>query len=118
VRTHDVTIAKFSVPQTGATGQTRALSVSVANSRYPEIVQVQLLASVPGGGFQQVGVLQQQVAARGANHPTSFAFSYTFTGDDAAVGRVTFQAVATIVGARDAQPSDNTAIALPTKVSR
>jgi hypothetical protein len=31
---------------------------------------------------------------------------------------VTFKAVATIVGARDALPADNEAIAAPTRVSR
>jgi hypothetical protein len=117
VQTHDVTINKFTVPQSASSGQTRQLSVGVTNSRYSETVQVQLLASVPGGGFQQVGVLQQAVAARGTNHPTTFAFSYTFTSADASVGKVTFQAIATIVGARDAQLSDNSAIALPTKVN-
>ena len=40
-----------------------------------------------------------------------------FTGDDAAVGKVTFEATATIVNARDAQSADNTAIALPTRVT-
>ena len=75
------------------------------------------MASVPGGGFQQVGVLQQQVAARGNTRPTTFAFSYTFTKTDASVGKVTFEAVATIIDARDTQQSDNTAIAPATKVN-
>lgn len=116
VRTHDVMISKFTVPQSASAGQTRQISVSVTNSRYPETVSVQLMASVPGGGFQQVGVLQQQVAARGNTRPTTFAFSYTFTKTDASVGKVTFEAVATIIDARDTQQSDNTAIALATKV--
>jgi PKD repeat protein len=117
VRTHDVTISKLTVPQSASSGQTRQITVGVTDSRYPEMVSVQLLASVPGGGFQQVGVLQQQVSARGNTRPTTFSFSYTFTKADASVGKVTFQAIATIVGARDAQPSDNTVTALPTKVN-
>jgi hypothetical protein len=32
-------------------------------------------------------------------------------------GKVSFEAVATIVNARDAQPADNTALALPTTVT-
>jgi len=52
------------------------------------------------------------------NGTTEFAFSYTFTADDARVGKVTFKAVANILGARDALPADNEAIAAPTKVSR
>ena len=47
-----------------------------------------------------------------------FGFSYTFTADDAQIGKVTFRAVAVISGARDALPADNEAIAPPTKVSR
>lgn len=49
---------------------------------------------------------------------TDFKFSYTFTSNDAAFGKFSFQAVATIVGARDALPADNTATALPTKVGK
>src|SRR5205823_6126086 len=36
VRTHDVVISKFTVPQTGRAGQTRTISVGVTNARYPE----------------------------------------------------------------------------------
>lgn len=118
VRTHDVTIAKVLVPQSASVNQTRAISVGLTNNRYPETVQVQLLKSVAGGGFQQVGVLMQSVPVRGANRTTNFSFNYTFTSDDAALGKVTFEAIATIVGARDAIPTDNTVISLPTKVTR
>jgi hypothetical protein len=45
-------------------------------------------------------------------------FSYTFTSNDTAFGKVTFQAVASIVDARDALPADNTATALPTEVGK
>jgi PKD domain len=120
VKTHDVAIVKFTAPNAASAGQTRQISVAVNNSRYPETVQVQLMKSVPGvyGGFVTVGTLTQSVPAAGKNQSTPFAFSYTFTSDDAAVGKVTFQAVATLLGARDAQSADNTAISLPTKVGR
>src|SRR5207248_9238195 len=110
--------SKFTVPQSASVGQTRTITVSLANHRYGETVQVQLLKSVSGGGWASVGTLTQSVPVRGGNRTIDFAFSYTFTSDDAAVGKVTFEAVATIVGARDAQPADNTAIALPTKVGK
>jgi hypothetical protein len=48
------------------------------------------------------------------NATISFAFSYTFTPGDAALGKVTFEAIATIAGPRDALPADNTAIASTT----
>ena len=118
VRTHDIAIVKFSVPTSARAGQTRQLTVGIRNSLYPENVQVQLYKSVPGGsGFQLVGTLTQLIPVRPANKTVPVAFSYTFSSDDAAVGKVTFQAVATIIGGRDALPADNTAIAPPTKVS-
>ena len=42
---------------------------------------------------------------------------YTFTAADAQAGKVTFQAEAILYGGPDIAPTDNTAIALPTKVS-
>jgi hypothetical protein len=54
---------------------------------------------------------------RGGNHTAPFSFNYTFTSDDAAIGKVTFKAIANLVSARDALPADNEAIASPTKVS-
>lgn len=65
-----------------------------------------------------VGTLNQQVPVRPSNRTISFKFSYTFTKDDATMGKVTFRAVATIMDARDALPADNEAIASPTKVNR
>jgi len=118
VKTHDVTIAKVAVPQTANTGQTRSITVGLTNSRYPETVQVQLLKSVAGGGWQQSGLLTQYVPVRGGNRTTNFGFNYTFAPADATLGKVNFQAIATIQGARDAVPSDNTFISLPTAVNR
>jgi PKD repeat protein len=117
VRTHDVAITKFTVPKSASAGQTRAVTVGINSRRSPESVEVQLFKSVPGG-FQFVGSLTQSVPVRPSNRTTNFDFSYTFTADDARVGKVTFKAVANIVGARDALPADNEAIASPTKVSR
>ena len=118
VRTHDVSITKVLVPQAASVGQTRAITVGLTDSRYPETVQVQLLKSVAGGGWQQVGVLTQYVPVRGANRTTNFGFNYTFVRDDATLAKVNFQAIATIQGAHDALPNDNTFISLPTKVTR
>jgi hypothetical protein len=54
---------------------------------------------------------------RSGGRTTDFKFSYTFTSTDASLGKVTFKAVASLIGARDALPADNEAVALPTKVS-
>jgi len=117
VRTHDVAITRFAVPIAASAGQTRSIGVAISSKRYAEAVTVQLLKSVPGG-FEPVGSLTQSVPVRQANRTTDFAFSYTFTGADAQIGKVTFKAVAAINGARDALPADNEAIAPPTKVVR
>lgn len=119
VRTRDVAITKFAVPVAAMSGQTRSISVGVVSNRNAEIVTVTLFKSVPGfGGFQPIGVLQQSVPVRSANRTTNFAFSYTFTEDDAVIGKVTFRAIATIQAGRDALPADNEAIGSPTKVTR
>jgi hypothetical protein len=116
VRTHDVAITKFAVPQAASAGQTRKISVRIRDTRYPETVEIQLFKSVPGG-FLFVGSQTQSVPVLPSNRTTTVDFNYTFTSDDAAIGKVTFKAIANLVGARDALPADNEAIASPTKVS-
>lgn len=113
VRTHDVGITKLVVPQSAQEGKTRTITVEVKSSRYDENVSVQLLRSVPGG-FEPVGSSMQLVKVRRPG--TSFLFSYTFRPEDKALGKVTFKAVATISGPRDALPADNEVVALPTRV--
>lgn len=115
VRTHDVQISKLTVPRSASVGQTHWISVSVSDTHYPETVQVQLLRSTPSG-WARVGTLTQSIPAGKAGRRTEFAFSYTFTADDANGGNVSFRAVAAIQGARDAHPSDNDVTALPTRV--
>jgi len=119
VRTHDVAITKFAVPNAASSAQTRGITVGISSKRSNEVVTVALYKSIPGvGGYQLIGALQQSVPPRSSNRTTNFNFSYTFTADDAGIGKVTFRAVATILGARDALPADNEAIADPTKVGR
>jgi PKD domain len=115
VRTHDITIDRFMVPESAMAGQTRAISAHIKNTRYDDMVQVELYKSIPGG-FTQIGSLTQFVAAR-PNRTTEFPFNYTFTADDAALGKVTFKVVAVLTNARDALPSDNEVISTPTRVS-
>jgi PKD repeat protein len=117
VRTHDVAIQKVSVPDSIKIGKTKPVAVGIGNSRYAETVQVQLMKSVAGGGWQQVGVLTQYVPVQRGSHVVEFGFNYTASPDDALVGKITFQVVATIQGAPDAIPADNTFISLPVKVT-
>ena len=117
VKTHDVAITGMTVPAKGRAGRTKPIAVEVNNSRYAETVQVSILRSVPGGSFEEVGQVTQGVPARKARRTTSFDISYTFSDQDAAFGKVTFKAVATLLTARDASPSDNTVIAPATRVT-
>ncbi len=120
VRTHDVAITKFTVPQSASAGQTRQLVVNIRNTRYPERVQVELYKN----DMVWIGTLIQYVPARSANRTTAFTFNYTFTAEDARNGKVTFRTMAFILDVCDinteecdAWPVDNYITALPTRVS-
>ncbi|HEU0295881.1 MAG TPA: choice-of-anchor Q domain-containing protein [Anaerolineales bacterium] len=118
VRTHDVAITKITAPQSASSGQTRAITISVRNKNYPETITIDLYKSTPSG-YVWVGSLTLQVPVSSGNKTTTFSINYTFTAQDAQVGKVTFRAVATIVGARDTFPSDNEAISSPpTRVAK
>ena len=117
VATHDVAITKFTVPTSASSGRTRQITVGISDSRYPETMQVQLFKS-NSSGFALVGTLTQSVPVRPTNRTTAFTFNYTFTKADAALGKVTFRAEASIQGYRDALPADNVAISLPTKATK
>jgi PKD domain-containing protein len=119
VQTHDVGITNFKTPQAVAKGQTRQVVVGIKNTRYPERVRVELLKSTTGGfgSYQQIGYSEQVVPVR-TNRTTDFSFSYTFTSEDALIGKVTFKAVANMSLARDAFPADNEAVSSPVKVNK
>jgi hypothetical protein len=111
VSTHDVTITAFKVPASARPGNTGSITVAVSNKRYPETVQVQLRKGNVQGGFDPIATMTLPVPVMTGKHITTFTFRYTFTQGDASVGKVTFEAVATIQGARDALPADNVRIA-------
>lgn len=115
IRTHDIAITKFTVPTSASVGQTRQIVVGVNSKLLVERVRVDIYRSVVGG-YQLFGTLTQEVPVRSSNRTTDFSFSYTFTADDARIGKVTFKAVATIENARDVLPADNEAISSPVKI--
>lgn len=117
VRTHDVAVAKMTAPQSANAGQSRSITVGLSNKRYAETVRIDLYRST-AGGFVQFASSTQSVPVRSGGKTSDFAFNYVFTADDAALGKVSFKAVATIVSARDALLMDNEAISLPTKVNK
>lgn len=115
VKTHDVAITKFTRPSSARAGRTYKLMVGVSNTHYPERVQVVLFKSSPQA-YEQVGVLTVSVPVRTKNKTTNFYFSYTFTNEDAAVGKVTFKATAALLTGQDALFADNEFISFPVKV--
>jgi hypothetical protein len=107
VKTEDVGLTAFDVPTLARAGQTKPISVTVANTRYDEKVQVELLKQT-GSSFTRIGVLTQTVPAR-ADRTVTFPFAYTYSSADATAERVTFKAVATLVPnfPGDANPTNN-----------
>ncbi len=115
VRTHDVAITRLAVPKSGHVGQTIAINVYVQNTHYLETVQATLSKSVPQG-FSQVGSLTQSVPVKPAGQTTRFAFTYTVTSEDKAMGKITFRADALILDHRDALPADNQLSSTPVRI--
>jgi hypothetical protein len=104
------------VPRSARVGQTAAVSVDVANKRYPETVQVDLYTSSPGGS-QQVGSLTQPVPVRPRGGAvTRFAFRYTITQADRAAGELTFTTQASILDHRDALLDNNQLSSTPVRI--
>jgi hypothetical protein len=99
-----VSIVEITAPKSARAGQTRPVSVSVVDRRYPETVRLTLYR-VDSFGQTAVGraFLDMVVSTRA----TTTDFPYTFTAEDAAAGRVTFLASIEILNHEDALPSDN-----------
>ena len=119
VRTHDVAITKLMAPTSARAGQTKTITVGVANKRYPETGTVQLLAIRPGGFWEVVGERAGvALPVRTGGQTTDVSFKYKFTPADATAGKVTFRAVVLMDGpAYDVAPGDNDLSAPPTRVS-
>ncbi len=107
-----MSITKIAAPKSANSGQTKAITVAIQNTRYPETVRVDLYKSTPGGDVF-IGTLTLQVPILRGKRTTQYTFNYTFTAEDAQIGKVSFRAEAFIEGANDAFPQDNTAISLP-----
>jgi PKD repeat protein len=113
VRTHDVSIVKVSAPKSASVGQTRPITVAIKNTRYPETVRLDLYRSISGGGFELIASSMQFTPVRSGNRTTEFSFNYTFSPQDAQVGKVTFRVIVSLVNARDAFTADNEAFSTP-----
>jgi hypothetical protein len=118
VRTHDVSIAKLLAPKTAGVGQKKTITLSIKNNRYTERVRIDLYKSNATGGYDFVNTLTKSVPPQKGNRTTQFSFNYTFTQQDARMGKVTFRAIVTIENARDAFPYDNEIISMPPTIIR
>jgi hypothetical protein len=116
VRTHDVTILSLVAPDKGKVGKQAVITIGIGNTRYPETVQVDLYKITPQGDIL-VGTSVQAVGVMKLKKAVDFSFNYVFTSEDAIISKLPFKAVATIQGARDALPGDNTATSPPTLVT-
>lgn len=119
VRTHDVGISVFKVPSTGKPNQTRTIAIGLSNQRYGERVNVYLYKSNAYGDYETIAA-QYDLALpvlKGKRRATGLVtFRYTFTPQDAALGKVTFRARVEIIDHNDAYWPDNEAISLPVRV--
>nr|WP_225958112.1 PKD domain-containing protein [Amycolatopsis lexingtonensis] len=115
VTTHDVGIAKFTVPTAARAGESKPISVDVSNTRYTETATV-VLSRNDGPYWREIATLTLTVPAR-STKTVRFPFAYTFTPDDAVDGKVTFRAELKLdYPLRDARLSDNEVIAIATTV--
>lgn len=114
VRTHDISVVRMTAPRSSRVNRTVSIDVFVSNTRYADTVRVILEASAPNvfGNFVFVGSAQQLVPVK-QHGTTRFTFSYTFTAQDAAVGKVSFRATADDLDGTDALPGDNVLISSP-----
>ncbi|MFN2195930.1 MAG: PKD domain-containing protein [Anaerolineales bacterium] len=117
VSTHDIAITRFKVPNSVVSGQTKTITIDLRNYFQPETAWVILYKSTLDG-YAWVANQQVYVPVKNGNQVTSLTFRYTFTPEDAQLGKTTFKATAYPAypepaypaPIRDAFPADNEAI--------
>jgi hypothetical protein len=113
VRTRDVSISSLDVPSVCRVGETIEAVVGVVSAGHDETVEVRLLrrTSGDGGSFEQVGRVTTVAKASGAAGPTRVSLAVAFRRGEAVEGVADLKAVVAILGARDASPDNNIALA-------
>ncbi|MCP2241845.1 PKD domain-containing protein [Lentzea aerocolonigenes] len=104
VETHDVTVSNVVAPATAKVGETGDVQVSVTNTRYAEDVVVELLRRRWDGYHDVVGTVRGHVAKDGT---LTVPFTYTYSEDDAKLGKATLKARVRLDGREDNNPADN-----------
>lgn len=108
IETHDVTVSNVTAPASAKVGETGNVQVSVTNTRYAEDIVVELLRRRSDGYHSVVGTVRQHVAKDGT---VVVPFTYTYSADDAALGKATLKARVRIEGRDDNNPADNERVA-------
>ncbi|HUQ62075.1 hypothetical protein [Lentzea sp.] len=104
VETHDVTVSNVVAPASAKVGETATVEASVSNTRYSENTVVELLRRKRDGYWTIVGTVNQHVAK---DSTAIVPFTYTYTADDAALGKATLKARVRLAGREDNNPADN-----------
>jgi hypothetical protein len=114
VETHDVTVSNVAAPASAKVGETGQVEVSVTNTRYAEDVVVELLRQRWDGYHDVVGTVRRHVAK---DSTEVVPFSYTYSADDAALGKATLKARVRLTGREDNNPADNERVVQTTVVA-
>jgi len=93
VQTHDVGVEGLRAPTTARSGQTRRVVADISNERYPDTVRIDLYRSTPTG-FELVASQTLGMPLLHVYQTRNVVFDYTLTSADAAIGKVSFKAVA------------------------
>jgi hypothetical protein len=104
IETHDVTVSNVVAPATAKVGETGDVQVSVTDTRYAEDVVVELLRQRWDGYHDIVSTVRGHVAKDGT---LTVPFAYTYSADDAKLGKATLKARVRLDGREDNNPADN-----------
>lgn len=114
VETRDVTVSNVAAPATAKVGEAGHIEVSVTSTRYAEDVVVELLRRRSDGYHDVVGTVRQRVEK---DSTAVMPFTYTYSADDAALGKATLKARARIYKRDDNNPADNERVVETTVVA-
>ncbi|MFD4675168.1 PKD domain-containing protein [Lentzea sp. NPDC058450] len=109
---HDAGITKFTAPATAAAGEQKAITVQVRNDAFAEravvtFTRLDRLSWLPLG---------EQTIDLPASATINVPFAYTFTAEDARIGKVAFRATVRLTSSSDTRAAGNDVIAVATTV--
>ncbi|MGI5502142.1 PKD domain-containing protein [Lentzea sp. CA-135723] len=109
---HDAGITKFTAPVTAAAGERKAITVQVRNDAFAERAVV-TFTRLDRFSWQPLG---EQTVDLPASTTIDVPFAYTFTEEDARIGKVAFRATVRLTSSSDARAAGDDVIAVATTV--